>query len=210
MLLSEVFYPEAPRAWLDFVGLFLLFALLRLLPRMLPQSMRSGAYFLALLYFLHKIMDLAPEGNLVNRLALFAVSVTGAASCRWFYERLRGLGENISDSWAAAMVLGGRVAFAAFSVAAIANVVGAVGLSIVIVEGVLSSMYAAILVWVAAVFLRALVRVALLTATAGVTTKVVDCIPRGLTMEASTSSMKGIPVFREREKPRMPKPMLEY
>jgi small-conductance mechanosensitive channel len=127
VLLSEVFYPDAPRAWLDFVGLFLLLALLRLLPRMLPQSMRSGAYFLALLYFLHKIMDLAPEGT---------------------------------------MLLGARVVFAAFSIATIANVVGAVGLAIVIVEGVLSSIYAAILFWVAAVFLRALVRVALLTPTA--------------------------------------------
>jgi small-conductance mechanosensitive channel len=163
VLLSEVFYPNAPRAWLDFVGLFLLLALLRLLPRLLPQSMRSGAYLLALLYFLHKIMDLAPEGNLVNRLALFAVSVTGAASCRWLSERLRGLGEDISGGWMSAMVVGARLTFAAFSVAAIANVVGAVGLAIVIVEGVLSSIYGAILVWVAAVFSRALVRVALLT-----------------------------------------------
>jgi small-conductance mechanosensitive channel len=56
--------------------------------------------------------------------------------------------------------------FAAFSVAAVANVAGAVGLAIVIVEGVLSAIYAAILFWVAAVSLRALVRVALLTPTA--------------------------------------------
>jgi len=58
------------------------------------------------------------------------------------------------------------VSFAAFFVATIANVAGAVGLAIMLVEGALASIYAAILFWVAAVSMQALVRVTLLTPTA--------------------------------------------
>ena len=56
MLLGNMFHPRAPAAWIDLMGLGILLALLRLLPKMLPPPMRSGAYLLALVYFLEKIM----------------------------------------------------------------------------------------------------------------------------------------------------------
>jgi small-conductance mechanosensitive channel len=166
MLLGEVFHPRAPAAWLDLMGLCILLALLRLLPRMLPPSMRSGAYLLALMYFLKKIVDLAPDGNLVNRMALFAVSLTGAASCHWLYSKVREGDAKISGGWSRTVIFGTRVAFLALIAGTIANLVGAVGFAMLVVMGTLQSIFAAVLFWVAAMLLRAIVRVVLLTRTA--------------------------------------------
>jgi len=166
MLLGEIFHPRSPSAWLDLMALGLLLAVLRLLPRMLPPSMRLGAYLLALVYFLEKIVHLAPDGNLLNRLALLALSLTGAASCHWLYSKVRGGATTISDGWIRTVVFGARVAFLAFITGTVANLIGAVGFAVLVVLGTLHSIYAAILFWVAARLLQAIVRVVLLTRTA--------------------------------------------
>ncbi len=163
MMLSEEFHPRAPAAWLDLMGLAILLALLRLLPRMLPSPMRSAAYLLALVYFLHKLVDIAPDGNLLNRLALFALSLAGAASCHWVYNTVRNDEIELSGGWMRAIVFGARMAFAAFVVGAAANLIGAVGFAMLVTVGTLTSIYAAILFWVAAMLMRAIVRVVLLT-----------------------------------------------
>ena len=128
--------------------------------------MRSGAYLLAILYFLKKVVDLAPDGNLVNRLALLALSLTGAASCHWLYSKVREGDANISEGWSRTVVFGARVAFLAFVAGTLANLIGAVGFAMLVVMGTLQGIFAAILFWVAAVLLRAIVRVVLLTRTA--------------------------------------------
>ncbi len=166
MLLGEVFHPRAPAAWLDLMGLCILLAILRLLPGMLPPSMRSGAYFLALMYFFKKVVDLAPDGNLVNRLALFVLSLTAAASCHWLYSKMREGDAKISDGWIRIVVFGARVAFLAFVVGTVANLIGAVGFAMLVIMGTLQSIFAAVLFWVAAMLLQAIVRVLLLTRTA--------------------------------------------
>jgi len=166
MLLTDLFHPRAPAAWLDFISLVMLLAILRLLPRMLPQSMRAGAYFLTLVYFLEQIVDLAPDGNLVNRMALFALSFTGAVACHWFCSKVRESDAPISEGWIRTIVFGARVAFLAFVAGTLANLIGAVGFATLVVMGTLISIYAAILFWVATKLLEAIVRVLLLTRTA--------------------------------------------
>jgi small-conductance mechanosensitive channel len=166
MLLTDLFHPRAPAAWLDLIGLVMLLAILRLLPRMLPKSMRSGAYFLTLVYFLEQIVDLAPDGNLVNRMALFALSLTGAVACHWLYSKVRESDAPISEGWIRTVVFGARVAFLAFVAGTLANLIGAVGFAMLVVMGTLKSIYAAILFWVATKLLEAIVRVQLLTRTA--------------------------------------------
>jgi len=166
MLLGEVFHPRAPAAWLDLMGLCILLALLRLLPRMLQPSMRSGAYLLALLYFQLQVVDLAPDGNLVNRLVLFVLSLTGAASCYWFSKKVREGDATISEGWSRIVVFGARVAFLALIAGTIANLIGAVGFAMLVVNGTLQGIFGAVLFWVAAVLLRAIARMVLLTRTA--------------------------------------------
>jgi small-conductance mechanosensitive channel len=166
LLVSELFHPEAPQAWGDFVGLILLLALLRILPGMLPDSLRSGAYLLALVYFLDKLTDLAPDGNMVNRLALLALTVAGGLSAYWFYTKLREIRDQAPSRWLSAAVLFAILFVLSCAAATIGNLIGAVGFAVLKTEGILQSAYAAILVWVTANLLQAIVRVALLTETA--------------------------------------------
>ena len=166
MLLGNIFHPRAPAAWIDLMGLGILLALLRLLPKMLPPPMRSGAYLLALVYFLQKIMHLVPDGNLVNRLALLALSLTGAASCHWLYSKIRDGAAKVSDGWMRVIVFGARVVLLAFVAGTVTNLIGSVGFAVLVVEGTLNSIYAAILFWVGAMLMRAIARVVLLTRTA--------------------------------------------
>jgi len=166
MLLGVIFHPRAPAAWIDLMGLGILLALLRLLPKMLPPPMRSGAYLLALVYFLERITHLAPDGNLVNRLALLALSLTGATSCHWLHGKVRDERAKIPDGWMRVIVAGARVAFLAFIAGTVANLIGSVGFAVLVVEGTLQSIYAAILLWVGAMLMRAIVRVGLFTRTA--------------------------------------------
>ena len=166
MLLSDLFHPRAPRAWFNLVGLLLLLAVLRILPKMLPSSMRSGGYLLALVYFLDKVLDLAPDGHRIDRLALLAVAVAAAASCKWLLRQFQTQGVRVSRGWRRVIVVGGWTAFGLFVGTTIANLVGAVGLATVVVKGTLAGIYLAILIWVAAMSLQAMVRVAVLTETA--------------------------------------------
>ena len=63
-----------------------------------------------------------------------------------------------SESWRRATRLGNRIALAAFGVGTVANIFGSVGFATLVIEGTLTSVFVAILIWVAAVLLRAVVR----------------------------------------------------
>ncbi len=163
VLLGDLLHPGAPAAWLDVLGLALLFALLRVLPLMVPKTLLPVAYVLALLYFLEEATRLAPDGNLIDRLLLLALSVIATTACWWVDRKLTDHRMIESDSWRAAVKIGIRFALAAFAVASVANIIGAVGFATLVIEGTLTSVFMAVLTWVAAVLLRAVVRVVLLT-----------------------------------------------
>ncbi|MBD3854708.1 MAG: hypothetical protein IFJ96_07975, partial [Acidobacteria bacterium] len=99
LVLGGFIHPHAPSAWNDFLGLILLFALLRILPQMLPRTLLPGAYVLAFLYFLDRVVKLAPDGNLVNRLALLLLSMIAAGACVWFLRTIDRLGSAVPEGW---------------------------------------------------------------------------------------------------------------
>jgi len=162
-LLSEVFNPSAPRAWESLLGFLLLLALLRMFPILLPESLRLGAYLLPLVYFLQKIADLAPDGNIINRFALLALSLTAAGSGYWFLKKVRNRALDVSQGWTHTIVFFAWLVFLAFVAGTIANLFGSVGLATLIIDGTLTSVYAAIMARVGTILMKAVVRVALLT-----------------------------------------------
>ena len=166
LLLGDLLHPGAPSAWIDALGLVLLIALLRVLPLMVPRTLRPVAHLLALLFFLEQATRLAPDGNLIDRLLLLVLSVVGTLSCWWVERKLASQRLIESDNWRWVVRLGNRIAISAFVIGAVANIIGSVGFATLVIEGTLSSVFAAILVWVAVVLLRAVVRVVLLTRTA--------------------------------------------
>lgn len=166
LVLGGAVHPQAPSAWKDLLGLILLFALMRILPKMLPRTLLPGAYLIALLYFLDRVVKLAPDGNLVNRLALLLLSVVGAGVCVWFLRTIDRLGSAVPERWRRAIIFFTRLAFVAFVIGVLANIIGSVAFATLITLGMLGSVFLAVLFWVAAVLLRAVVRVVLLTRTA--------------------------------------------
>jgi small-conductance mechanosensitive channel len=166
VLFGDFLHPRAPSAWLDVLGLVLLFAMLRVLPSMVPKVLQPMAYLLALLYFLEQATRLAPDGNLIDRLLLLALSLTASATCWWVDRKLADRRLIEPDGWRLATRFGNRFALAAFVVGSLANIFGSVGFATLVTEGTLTSVFTAILIWVAVVLLRAVVRVVLLTQTA--------------------------------------------
>jgi small-conductance mechanosensitive channel len=81
-------------------------------------------------------------------------------------DKIRGGQTQLAGGWKNLVLFGARAAFVALALCAFLNVIGSVGLAQLVTMGTLSGIYAAVLFWVAAVLLRAMVRVALLTATA--------------------------------------------
>ena len=163
LVLGGLIHPRAPSAWNDLLALILLVALLRILPQMLPRTLLPGAYLLAVLFFFDRVVKLAPDGNLVNRLALLLLSVTAAGACVWFLRTMDRLNIAVPVGWSRASGLFTRLAFLAFVIGTLANIFGSVGFATLITLGAVASVFLAVLFWVAAVLLRAVLRVVLLT-----------------------------------------------
>jgi len=166
LVLGGLIHPRAPSAWNNLLALILLVALLRILPQMLPRTLLPGAYLLAVLFLFDRVVKLAPDGNLVNRLALLLLSATAAGACVWFLRTIDRLGSAVPEGWKRAIVFFTRLAFLSFVIGALANIFGSVGFATLITLGVVASVFLAVLFWVAAMLLRAVVRVVLLTETA--------------------------------------------
>jgi len=166
LVLGGLIHPGAPSAWNNLLALILLVALLRILPQMLPRTLLPGAYLLAVLFLFDRVVKLAPDGNLVNRLALLLLSMIAAGASVWFLRTIDRLGTAVPEGWKRAIVFFTRLAFLSFVIGAVANVFGSVGFATLITLGVIASVFLAVLFWVAAVLLRAVVRVVLLTGTA--------------------------------------------
>ena len=83
--------PSAPRAWRAMLGLVVVVAALRLLPRILTKSTRSWGYVAVALFFLQQAVELSEFGSPENRLTLLLLSLVGLVACLRF-RRSRGSG----------------------------------------------------------------------------------------------------------------------
>ena len=166
LLVRDSIHPEAPKAWLNILGLVFLFAILRMLPLIVTKELQPTAYILALLYFLYRAVEIAPDGNLPNRLLLLLSAAVAVAACRWLGRKLADEKLIASEGWRRAVVVGTRFLLVAFALGGIADIFGSVGFATLVISGSLFSVFGAVVYWVAAVLLQAIVRVALLTETA--------------------------------------------
>ena len=166
VFLNAMVDSQAPSVWTESVSLLLVVALFRLLPELLPRSMRLATFFVVLIFLLRREVRLAPEAFVIYRLALLALALGGIAACVWLIRGLRADSESLSEKWHKVVLTGGRLALAAFAVGAIANVIGSVDFSRLILMGTSQTLLVAILMSVLNVTLQSMVRVGLLTKTA--------------------------------------------
>ncbi|MEJ2189279.1 MAG: hypothetical protein P8Y93_07635, partial [Acidobacteriota bacterium] len=161
--LSWVMNPQAPGVWTDTIALVLVVATLRLLPQVLPASLKLMPVLVLVLYLLRWTVVMAPEGFLINRLALLALAAGGAAICVVLLRVLNSDASGLKERWRRTAVHGTRVALAVFAIGALADLVGSVDFSELVLAGAARAILSAVALWVVAATLRTIVNVALLT-----------------------------------------------
>ena len=161
--LSWIANAQAPGVWTDTLSLVLVMAALRLLPQVLPASLKPVPMLVLVLFLLRRTVVMAPEGFLIHRLALLVLAAGGAAICFWMLRVLKSEGSGFTEKWRGMAVHGGRAALALFAIGGLADLVGSVDFSVLVLAGTARAMLAAIALWVVSATLRAMVRVALLT-----------------------------------------------
>jgi potassium efflux system protein len=162
-VLNSVLEPQAPSSWLAAVGLVLALAILRVLPRLLADSMRPAPYLVVLLFLLQQAVRLAPDGSILYRLALLALGAGGIAASGWLIRTVRTHPGNLSRAWNQGVLYAARAALVLFAVGVVANFLGRVDLSRLVLTGTTQSVFAAVLVGMVGAILGAMVRVFLLT-----------------------------------------------
>jgi hypothetical protein len=165
-IFNVILQPQAPSAWIDAVGLVLALAVLRLLWDLLPKPMRPAPYLVVLLFVLRRLVELAPEGFVSHRLALLALAAGGIAACVWLIHALRANPERPSKNWHQAVLYGAHAALVLFVIGAVADIIGSVDFSTLVLTGTAYAMVAAVMMAVMSLILQSMVRIGLLTNTA--------------------------------------------
>ena len=159
-------HPEGPTALLNVLAFILLMTMLRLLPRLMRREMLPAVTMLVLLVCLYLLVELIPGAYLLDRLGKLVLAVLGTAACVWVLRRARRLEPPRTGPWFRAGQLLVGLAAVAFSVSALANIVGCVALASLFAMATLNSVYDAIVLWVTITVLLGAVTVALRTPTA--------------------------------------------
>lgn len=158
--------PSAPRSWMALLGLVLLIAVLRLMPRILTKSTRSWGYVAAAIFFLQQAVKLSEFGNPESRFLLLLLSLAGLGTCLRIKSSEALATAKVSRWWAKAIGLSVRVASISFAIGVVANVVGGAGLANVLTTGTVHLIFAALVFWLGAAVVLTAVRIGTLTRTA--------------------------------------------
>lgn len=150
VLVGYMLQPNAPRAWKAVLGLVLLVAAVRLIPRILTESTRWWGYVAAILFILQQAVNLATFGTPEGRVILLLLSLTGLGATLWLAKSTALAKSTISGRWPRAIGLGVRFSSIAFATGIIANIVGGVGFAAVVTTGTVHLIFAAIGFWLAA------------------------------------------------------------
>ncbi len=163
-VLTEPLYPKAPEAWLEFMAIILLLALVRILPGLLTTGLREVPYLLAGLFILFRISTSVPTGNLLNKLLLVALTITTTAAMFWGMKAIGRVRERSPSGWLHLLqiVSGAGAVFGFISV--FLSIIGDTVLAYHLTEGILTSTFLAMLLWAAVVLLRTLTVISLNTA----------------------------------------------
>jgi len=165
-LLLTVLEPNSPSAWIGLINLVVLLAAIRLLSNLLPKPLHAASSYVVVLFILLQAVKLAPEGFAIYRLALLGLAAGGLAICLWLARTYKAHPDTLPEKWQKPVHLAIGLTFVLFSAGAIADIVGSVGFSTLVLTGSATMLLAAFVWWLIAVMLRSMVRVGLLTNTA--------------------------------------------
>ena len=160
LITAPAFYPEATPASLRIVILPSVIPVVRLLPRLLPKSLRHWVYLLAVMYVLDLFRYLLPADWLLTRLLLLMIAAAGCAGLGMFL-RLRGTELSPKDSRERLILLALRLTMLLFAASVVSNFAGNMTLAEVLTATPLRILYAAAAIFAGAHLLMTLTGVAL-------------------------------------------------
>jgi potassium-dependent mechanosensitive channel len=157
ILFGPWLYPDAPAVLRELFGVLLILPLVRVLPTVVPPSLRSALYLLAGLYLLLRLNTLLGAGTALERYALLFLTAVAAATVAWIF---RPGGPAVlleAGRWWSAARLAARFSLVVLAAALLANVGGLVSLSSLLTNAVVSSAFAAMVLFAGVVVTRATV-----------------------------------------------------
>ncbi len=149
-LTGDLIHPQAPAAAQDLLSAVALVALFRLLPPMLPNSLRPGLLILVVLFFLERLLVLIPQEVLLYRIGFLLLTVAIAAALERTVRRVGNPDNSTYPRWTRVGIAAFRIASGLMVIALIADIIGSVDLVEVLIQGVLISVYYGLLLWTGA------------------------------------------------------------
>ncbi len=162
-VLTEPLYPKAPESWLKFMAIFLVLALVRLLPGLLTAGLRAVPYLLAGLFILHRISISVPVGNLLNKILLLALTITTTAAMFWGAKTTGRVRAESPSGWLLLLQFASGAGAILGFISIFLSIIGDTGSAYHLTEGILTSVFTAMLLWAAIVLLRTLTVISLNT-----------------------------------------------
>jgi len=153
-LVEKWFHPRAPAEWSRLLSVVLLFALLRLLPRLIPRRLRPALILLVVAVLLWHAIVLLPDSVSLYRRLLAVESALTLCSLLWVARQLDRRGAPATSAWDRAVVRICRVGVILMVIALVGNTIGSVNLAEALTRGALISVFTALLVWAGAVIVR--------------------------------------------------------
>ena len=147
-------HPTAPEAWHKLLEVFSLLALLRLLPRMLSKRLGPAIYLIVILFILQHTLTLVPEDLLQFRILLLGLGALSFGSLLWLARELRAVKDPAHPIWSRNIFRACLIGAALMVAAVVANILGSVAFADILTNGLLNSVFTALLVWVGAVVVR--------------------------------------------------------
>ncbi len=164
ILLTGIFHPHAPQAWISLAVLLGTIPLVRLLRGLSQIRVRNAIYVLALYFLMHLFVGQLSYWTLAGRLALLLLSFLVAASLAIEIRLIGRMQASTQGQWNGVLRLL-RVLMAAAILSLVGNVLGSVSLADLLIDGVLTALYLAFVMQAAVLVCRGLVDAILATDT---------------------------------------------
>jgi potassium efflux system protein len=157
-------YPGAPPAWSSLLGVALVAATLRLLPRLIHPSKHTWAYLFACVILLWQSLQVISVDSPGYRLVLMLLSVMGVVLCLTIVRTASRMQRKLKKR-SRYVTTAGRIGAGLFIVTLVANIIGSVSIADIITDGTLFAIFAALLLFVLVLVLESLMSAGLQTKT---------------------------------------------
>ena len=139
--LTTTIYPNAPGEILRLYNTLILIPLLRILPGLLPKTLRKPLYYLVALFILHRLHDQAFEQLLLQRILLLIMTIATLGWTFWLIKPGGPVFKLGEGRLLRSIILIGRISLVLLGIDILANIFGYVSLATLITSAFLKSIY---------------------------------------------------------------------